>query len=64
MSVAIATNGMFWPQAGYGIRESDGIGGGGGGMFYDEQKRKPVATATFRKKRKKRIEVNVSLRDN
>lgn len=61
MSVSIATMGKYWPQAGYGIRESDGIGGGGG-IFY-EQKRKSVASVTFRKKRKKRISVNVSLKE-
>jgi hypothetical protein len=63
MSVSIATMGKYWPQAGYGIAESKGIGGDGGGMFY-EQKRKPVVAVTFRKKRKKRISVNVSLRNN
>lgn len=63
MSVSIATMGKYWPQAGYGIAESKGIGGAGGG-FYEERKRKPVAIATFRKKRKKRISVNVSLRNN
>lgn len=62
MSVAIATNGMFLPQAGYGLRESDGIGGGGGG-FYEEPKRKPAVSVTFRKQKKKKISVNVSLKE-
>jgi len=33
-------------------------------MFYEEPKRKPVVAVTLRKKRKKRIIINVSLRNN
>lgn len=45
MSVAVATMGKYWPQAGYGIAESKGIGGSGIGTIYDE-KRKPVIRVT------------------
>ena len=64
MSVSIATMGYYTPQSTTGGQPTIEYIETGSSDGWLETKRKPVAAVTFRKKRKKRIEVNVSLRNN
>ena len=59
MSVAMATMGKYWPQAGHGVPESPGIGGGGGG---EAERPKPVVRISgvnYDKYKKEKINISV-----
>ena len=58
MSISIATFGKFWPQAGFGIYESQGIGGAGGGS-YIERKKKPIVLISKVNERDNKIKIEV-----
>ncbi len=57
--ISLATMGKFWPQAGWGTHENDGIGGTGGGGLEYIQIKKPIVVVDRIYERNEKITVKV-----
>jgi len=61
MSVAVATMGKFWPSTGTGTGEPVVIDTGTSDGW-DMTRRRPVVELSYRSKKKKKVDIKLSLR--